>query len=48
MDRHTFVGTLTASLLAAPLAAEAQQRTRDPVVGLLMSSVGSHDPVLEA
>ena len=35
MDRRTFLSTLTGSLLAAPLAAEAQQAGKVPVVGVL-------------
>src|SRR5262245_57048672 len=36
MDRRTFVGTLTIGLLAAPLAAEAQQVKTRPRVGFLL------------
>jgi putative ABC transport system substrate-binding protein len=39
MDRRVFIGTLTGGLLAAPLAAEAQQAGRVPRVGFL--SAGS-------
>ena len=41
MDRRTFVGTLTAGLLVAPLAAEAQQAQRVPKIGVLTMSVTS-------
>ena len=37
MDRRTFVGTLTLGLLAAPLAAEAQQARKVPRVGVLFA-----------
>jgi len=40
MDRRTFLGTLTISLLAVPLATEAQQAGRVPVVGILNSGAG--------
>ena len=36
MDRRTFLGTLTGGLLAAPLAAEAQQATSRWRVGVLL------------
>ena len=36
MDRRTFLGTLTGGLLAAPLAAEAQQAASLPRIGFLM------------
>ena len=42
MDRRTFVGSLAAGLLAAPLAAEAQQAGRIWRIGLL--DYGSPDP----
>ena len=35
MDRRAFIGTLTGSLLAAPLAAEAQQPVRVARIGVL-------------
>jgi ABC-type uncharacterized transport system substrate-binding protein len=35
MDRRAFIGTLAAGLLAAPIAAEAQQAGKVPRVGLL-------------
>ena len=35
MDRRTFLGTLTVSALAAPVAAEAQPSTTIPRIGLL-------------
>ncbi len=39
MDRRTFIGTLTVSLLVAPLAVEAQQAQRVPRIGVLTMSV---------
>src|ERR1700740_1194689 len=41
MDRRVFIGILAGSLLAAPLAAEAQRRAM-PVIGVL--STGSPGP----
>jgi len=41
MDRRTFIGTLTVSLLVAPLAVEAQQAQRVPRIGVLTMSVAS-------
>ena len=35
MDRRTFLGTLTGGLLAAPLAAEAQQQEKIPRLGVI-------------
>ncbi len=35
MDRRAFLGAMAGSLLAAPLAAEAQQVAQIPHVGLL-------------
>jgi hypothetical protein len=35
VDRRTFIGTLTGGLLAAPLAAEAQQPTKIARIGYL-------------
>ena len=35
MERRAFIGVLTGSLLAAPLAAEAQQAGRVPRIGML-------------
>ncbi len=55
MERRTFLGSVTTAatlflvLSLAPIEwAWAQQPDRVPVVGLLMSSVSPHDPVLEA
>ncbi|HEV2053651.1 MAG TPA: ABC transporter substrate-binding protein, partial [Methylomirabilota bacterium] len=36
ITRRVFVGSLTGGLLATPLAAEAQQPGRAPVVGVLL------------
>ena len=41
MDRRIFVGTLTAGLLVAPLAAKAQQARRVPKIGVLTLSIAS-------
>ena len=38
MDRRAFLGTLAGSVLAAPLAAEAQQAARIPRLGYLSNS----------
>jgi putative ABC transport system substrate-binding protein len=38
MDRRTFMGTLAGGLLAAPLAAEAQQPARPATIGVLASA----------
>ncbi len=46
MERRTFLGVLAGSLLAAPLAAEAQPAGKPPRIGWL--SAGSQpDPFLE-
>ena len=37
MDRRTFIGGLTGGLLAAPLAARAQQAGQMPQVGFVTS-----------
>jgi surfactin synthase thioesterase subunit len=45
MDRRAFIGTLAGGLLAAPIAAEAQQAGKPPRIGWL--SAGSQpDPFL--
>jgi len=36
MDRRAFIGTLAGSLIAAPLAAEAQPAKRIPRIGVLL------------
>ena len=49
MDRRTFIGTLTGSLLAAPLAAEAQQAGKRARIGRLSPSLQETDaPLLDA
>jgi putative ABC transport system substrate-binding protein len=40
MPRRTFLATVAGGLLATPLAAEAQQAGRVPVVGVLNSGMG--------
>ena len=37
MDRRAFIGTLAGGLVAAPLAAGAQQAGKTPHVGVLMN-----------
>src|SRR5260370_8111274 len=44
MDRRTFIGTLTGSLLAAPLAAEAQQAGRMWRIGVLIPASADANP----
>ena len=39
MDRRRFIGTVASSLLAAPLAAEAQQPARIPRIGVLAGNL---------
>jgi putative ABC transport system substrate-binding protein len=39
MDRRRFIGTVASSLLAAPLAAEAQQAARIPRIGVLAGNL---------
>jgi len=52
MDRRTFLGTLAGGLLAAPLAAGAQQARRSPRIGYLSDEAAaphlfhSHDSIL--
>jgi putative ABC transport system substrate-binding protein len=49
MDRRAFIGTLAGSLLAAPLAAEAQQRGKVPRIGYMgLVSAASHASRVEA
>ena len=43
MDRHTFILAMASGLLAAPLAAEAQQPSKVPQIGYL-----SYGPPAEA
>jgi ABC-type uncharacterized transport system substrate-binding protein len=45
VDRRAFIGTLTGSLLAAPLAAEAQPTGKVPRIGFLFS--GASGPARE-
>jgi putative ABC transport system substrate-binding protein len=47
VDRRTFLGTLVGGLLAAPLAAEAQQAGKVPVVGVLNSAVGPRSTTID-
>ena len=48
MDRRTFIGTLTGSLLAAPLAAEAQEAAKVARIGLLAGNLASNPHLPEA
>jgi putative ABC transport system substrate-binding protein len=49
MDRRAFLGTLAGGLLAAPLAAEAQQRSKVPRIGYMgLVSAASHASRVEA
>ena len=47
MERRAFLGTLAGCLLAAPLAAEGQQRRTMPHVGVLVAESAPH-PFTEA
>jgi hypothetical protein len=38
MDRRAFIGTMTGSLLAAPLAAESQRPGKVPIIGILTAA----------
>ena len=49
IDRRTFLGTLTGSLLAAPLAADAKQAGKVPRIGYLgLTSPSDRPPLLDA
>jgi len=48
MDRRTFLGGLTGGLLTAPLAVEAQQPGRVPVVGVLNSGFTGQSTAIAA
>ena len=48
MDRRTFLGTLSGSLLAAPLAAEAQQAAKIARIGYLSIDVAGSVHLREA
>jgi putative ABC transport system substrate-binding protein len=48
MDRRVFISSLAGGLLAAPLAAEAQQRGKIARIGVLTLWVGSTTPLAEA
>jgi putative ABC transport system substrate-binding protein len=48
LDRRRFIGTLAGSLLAAPLAAEAQQAGKVPRVGILLFGTPDADPSLRS
>ena len=47
MDRRTFIGTLTGSLLALPPATRAQQAGKVPVVGVLHPDIGPRAAILD-
>lgn len=42
MDRRAFIGRVTGSLITAPLAAEAQQATKVPRIGLLAANLAGN------
>jgi putative ABC transport system substrate-binding protein len=46
-SRRAFLGTLASGLLTAPLAAEAQQAGRVPVVGILVSGAGPRSFIVD-
>jgi hypothetical protein len=48
MDRRVFIGTLTGGLLAAPLAAEAQQAAKVPRIGYLAINLATSPHMHEA
>jgi putative ABC transport system substrate-binding protein len=48
MDRREFIGTLAGGLVAAPLAAEAQQAARIPRIGWLAGSLAGKSHMTEA
>src|SRR5580765_1718362 len=48
VDRRTFVGTLTIGLLAAPLAADAQQAARNARIGYLAINLAANPYLPEA
>ena len=44
MDRRAFIGTVAGGLLAAPLAAEAQQAGKLPTIGFLGAEASAFGP----
>ncbi len=44
MDRRAFIGTVAGGLLAAPLAAEAQQAGKLPTIGFLGADASAFGP----
>jgi hypothetical protein len=48
MDRRVFIGTLAGSLLAAPLAAEAQPAGRIPRIAFLSTTSPENSPTTDA
>src|SRR5262245_34905027 len=48
MDRRAFLGTLAGSMLAAPLAAKAQQPGKVPRVGVLANGSAATSPAVDA
>jgi hypothetical protein len=48
MDRRAFIGMMAGCLLAAPLAAEAQQAGKVPRIGILTLASSASTPILQA
>jgi hypothetical protein len=48
MDRRTFIGALSGGLLAAPLAAEAQQAGKVARIALLTTTSPESSPLIDA
>jgi hypothetical protein len=48
MDRRTFIGTVASGLLAAPLAAEAQQAAKVARIGFLAINLAPNRHLQEA